>query len=120
MLDIEEYAKAKGIPVESIPADVFHQAQNKSFDIRKSNDPMADTFKQMCTKSQELFKACVSDSGVRHYSSFEAFTFIPRAGIDVSCVSVSDVTIFSSFFNSIFFCRVPMVLPFLLHATIKQ
>ena len=69
MLDIEEYAKAKGIPVESIPADVFHQAQNKSFDIRKSNDPMADTFKQMCTKSQELFKACVSDSGVRHCSS---------------------------------------------------
>jgi hypothetical protein len=65
MLDIDEYAKAKGIPVESIPADVFQRAQDKSFAIRQARDPMADTFKQMCTKSQELLAACASDSGVR-------------------------------------------------------
>ena len=65
MLDINEYAKAKGIPVDSIPADIFKKAQEKSFAIRKARDPMADTFKQMCTKSQELLKACAAESGVR-------------------------------------------------------
>ena len=65
MLDIDEYAKAKGIPVESIPADVFKKAQEKSFAIRKAKDPMADTFRKMCTKSQELVAACASASGVR-------------------------------------------------------
>ena len=65
MLDINEYASAKGIPVESIPADIFQKAQEKSFAIREARDPMAYTFKQMCTKSQELLTACAGDSGVR-------------------------------------------------------
>jgi len=69
MLDINEYAKAKGIPVESIPADVFKKAQEKSFAIRKAQDPMADTFKKMCTKSQEFLSACASESGVRVFDS---------------------------------------------------
>ena len=64
-MDIEEYAKAKGIPVESIPADVFQKSQGKSFALRRAKDPMADTFKQMCTKSQELLATCTSESGVR-------------------------------------------------------
>lgn len=70
MLDIDEYAKAKGIPVESIPADVFQKAQEKSLAIRKAQDPMADTFKQMCKKSQELLTACASDSGNPDDASF--------------------------------------------------
>ena len=65
MLDIEEYAKTKGIPLESIPADVFDKAQGQSFALREAKDPMADTFKLMCTKSQELLAACTSESGVR-------------------------------------------------------
>ena len=67
MVDIEEYANAKGIPVESIPADVFQKAQDKTFALRQAKDPMADTFKQMCTKSQELLAACTSESGVRSF-----------------------------------------------------
>ena len=64
MFDIQEYANAKGIPVESIPADVFDKAQGKSYAIREAKDPMADTFKEICTKSQELLAACTSESGV--------------------------------------------------------
>jgi hypothetical protein len=64
MLDIEEYAKAKGIPVESIPADVFKKAQEKSFALRKAENPKAEAFQKMCTSTQELLKSCASESGV--------------------------------------------------------
>ena len=67
MSDINEYAEAKGIPLESIPADVFRRAQENSVSIRNSSDPMADTFRQMCTKSQELLTACASNAGVREF-----------------------------------------------------
>jgi hypothetical protein len=69
MVDINEYAEAKGIGVESIPGDVFSSSQGKSFPIRKAKDPMADIFKHMCTKSQELLASCASDSGVRDFDS---------------------------------------------------
>ncbi|VEU37663.1 unnamed protein product [Pseudo-nitzschia multistriata] len=72
MFDIQEYANAKGIPVESIPADVFDKAQGKSYAIREAKDPMADTFKEICTKSQELLAACTSESGSSDGSSFPA------------------------------------------------
>ena len=65
MVSVEEYADAKGIPMDSVPADVYKKAQGKSFGIRKAEDPMASTFRQMCTKSQELLAACTSESGVR-------------------------------------------------------
>mmetsp|Transcript_16046 Transcript_16046/g.44380 ORF Transcript_16046/g.44380 Transcript_16046/m.44380 type:complete len:140 (-) Transcript_16046:226-645(-) len=71
-MDIEEYAKTKGIPLESIPADVFEKAQGKTYAVRQAKDPMADTFKQMCTKSQELLAACTSESGKSDGSSFPA------------------------------------------------
>ena len=64
-MNINEYAEKKGIPVESVPADVFKKAQQKSYAIRQAEDPMANKFKQMCTKSQELLAACTSDNGVR-------------------------------------------------------
>lgn len=65
MVNVEEYANAKGIPMDSVPADVYKKAQGKSFAIRQAEDPMADTFRQMCTKSQELLAACTSESEVR-------------------------------------------------------
>ncbi len=64
-MNIDEYAEKKGIPVESIPADVFKKAQEESLPLRQAEDPMADTFKQMCSKSQELLAACTSESEVR-------------------------------------------------------
>ena len=64
MLDIEEYAKAKGIPVESIPADVFKSAQEKSYALRKAENPKAEAFQKMCASTQELLKSCASNSEV--------------------------------------------------------
>lgn len=72
MLDIEEYAKAKGIPVESIPADVFQKAQEKSLALRQTANPKAESFKKNCIDTEELFKTCASDSdsGVRLFYRF--------------------------------------------------
>lgn len=72
MLDIEEYAKAKGIPVESIPADVFQKAQEKSLALRQTANPKAESFKKSCIVTEELFKTCASDSdsGVRLFYRF--------------------------------------------------
>jgi hypothetical protein len=70
MLNIEEYAKAKGIPVESIPADVFKNAQEKSYALRKAENPKAEAFQKMCTSTQELLKSCASDSGVSNAYQF--------------------------------------------------
>lgn len=60
MLDIEEYAKAKGITVESIPADLFEKAQETS----KAANPKAESFQKLCNGTEELLKACASKSGV--------------------------------------------------------
>mmetsp|Transcript_33265 Transcript_33265/g.37093 ORF Transcript_33265/g.37093 Transcript_33265/m.37093 type:complete len:130 (+) Transcript_33265:110-499(+) len=52
MLDIEEYAKAKGITVESIPVT-----------LRKAASPKAESFQKLCNGTEKLLKACASESG---------------------------------------------------------
>jgi hypothetical protein len=87
MLDIEEYAKAKGIPVESIPADVFKNAQEKSYVLRKAENPKAEEFQKMCTSTQELLKSCASDSEVskayRFYRSMRSLYLSTNAVVYV-------------------------------------
>lgn len=59
VLDIEEYAKSKGIPIESIPSDVFESTQKKSIKLRAVDNPKAELFKKMCLFTEGLLKTCV-------------------------------------------------------------
>ncbi|KAG7364857.1 hypothetical protein IV203_038060 [Nitzschia inconspicua] len=79
VLDVQEYAKQKGIPVGSIPAAAFRKAQSQDFSIRQLKDSKAEAFKKLCfdtkdlldkcttqNKSGDTFPAACADLGIKH------------------------------------------------------
>jgi len=79
MLNIDEYAKAKGITVESIPVDLFKKAQENSFTLRKAANPKAESFQKMCSGTEELLKTCASESGDSSGTQFPATCMVDAA-----------------------------------------
>jgi hypothetical protein len=67
MLNVQEYAKEKGIPVGSIPVRAFQKAQQAPVTIRKAEDSKAEAFKSLCTDTQDLLEKCATKAGVSFY-----------------------------------------------------
>jgi hypothetical protein len=65
VMDIQEYAKQKGIPVGAIPAHAFRKAQTTdAFSIRKMENSKAEAFKKLCFDTKQLVQNCTSQNKV--------------------------------------------------------
>jgi len=64
MLDVQEYAKQKGIPVGTIPVHAFRKAQETPITIRLLDDSKAEAFKKLCTDTKDLLQQCTASAGV--------------------------------------------------------
>jgi hypothetical protein len=71
VMDVQEYAKLKGIPVGAIPADAFYKAQTTdTFAIRKRMDnSKAEAFKKLCFDTKQLVENCTSQNKVSQSST---------------------------------------------------
>lgn len=63
-MDVQEYAKEKGIPVGSIPVHAFRKAQQTPVTIRQAENSKAEAFKKLCTDTKELVDKCQAKKGV--------------------------------------------------------
>lgn len=64
-MDVQEYAKQKGIPVGSIPSGAFRKAQSQDFSIRQSKvGGKAEAFKTLCFDTKDLVEKCVTSKKV--------------------------------------------------------
>lgn len=63
-MDVEEYAKQKGIPVGAIPVEAFKKIQTEGVTLRKAKgDSKAEAFKMLCTDTKELLEKCGAAEG---------------------------------------------------------
>jgi hypothetical protein len=64
MLDVEEYAKQKGIPVGAIPVEAFKKIQTEGVTLRQvQGDSKAEAFKMLCADTKELLEKCGAAEG---------------------------------------------------------
>ena len=82
-MDVQEYAKEKGIPVGSIPVNAFRKAQQAPVTIRQPAESKAEAFKTLCTDTKALVDKCAAKKGVR--SSYRNFEFAET--IKCSCIN---------------------------------
>jgi hypothetical protein len=65
VMDVQEYAKEKGIPVGSIPVGAFRKAQSQDFSIRQVNkDSKSEAFKKLCFDTKDLLEKCTKEKKV--------------------------------------------------------
>jgi hypothetical protein len=67
VMDIQEYAKQKGIPVGAIPPHAFRKAQTMdAFAIRNmdKNSSKAEAFKKLCFDTKKLVENCTNQNKV--------------------------------------------------------
>jgi hypothetical protein len=69
-MDVQEYAKEKGIPVGSIPVHAFRKAQQTPITIRQAENSKAEAFKKLCIDTKELVEKCHAKKGVRSCLKF--------------------------------------------------
>ena len=63
-MDVQEYAKEKGIPVGSIPVNAFRKAQQAPITIRQAENSKAEAFKKLCKDTKELVDKCTASKSV--------------------------------------------------------
>jgi hypothetical protein len=65
VMDVQEYAKQKGIPVGAIPIQAFREAQTMDkLSIRKMEHSKAEVFKTLCFDTKQLVENCIRQNKV--------------------------------------------------------
>jgi hypothetical protein len=57
-MNVEEYAKAKGIPVGSIPVREFRKAQQEAISLRQPKESKAAAFLKLCSDTKSSLEKC--------------------------------------------------------------